>query len=135
MLSIELPAVMENLQVFQEAVIREAELTGFSSKGVFSLQLVLEEVFMNIVNHAYADSESGPVSVAVESAPGEMRIRIEDHGAPFNLLEADKPDTTLDMEDRAIGGMGIMLIRQMAKELSYLREDEKNIVHITMVDS
>lgn len=131
MLSIELPAVIESLRVFQEAASREAEAAGFSPKGILNLQLVLEEILTNIFHHAYGEN-GGPVFVELEAASGEVRIRIEDRGKPFNLLEAEEPDTTSPMEDRMVGGLGIMLIRRLAKHLSYKREAGRNIVEILM---
>jgi len=55
-------------------------------------------------------------------------LTVTDDGHPFNPLEAPEPDTTLPVEERPIGGLGIYLLRKMFDRMDYTRTDGKNRV-------
>ncbi len=55
-----------------------------------------------------------------------MILIIEDDGREFNQLEIGEADTKSSMEDRAIGGLGIHLIRNAMDEAHYIYKNKKN---------
>jgi serine/threonine-protein kinase RsbW len=55
-------------------------------------------------------------------------VTVTDDGHPFNPLDLPEPDTSLPMEDRPIGGLGIHLLRKMSDRMEYERRDGKNQV-------
>ena len=85
------------------------------------LHLVVEELFMNAVMHGYGgDREDGPVWLALHPLAEGVALVMEDDAPPFNVLEeCPAPDTESAVEDRPIGGLGIMLVRNMADHVSY----------------
>ena len=44
----------------------------------------------------------------------------------------EPPDTSLSIEDREIGGLGIHLCREMMDDTFYQRSDERNIVTLSL---
>jgi sigma-B regulation protein RsbU (phosphoserine phosphatase) len=46
----------------------------------------------------------------------------------FDPTEKEKADTTLSAEDRPIGGMGILLVRELMDSINYERTDGKNVL-------
>ena len=50
------------------------------------------------------------------------------------MKERERPDadTTLSVEDREVGGLGIHLARQMADGIRYERRGDRNILTLTM---
>lgn len=135
MLTIELPAVMDNLRLFQQKAAEEAQTADFSPKGILNLELVLEELLTNVIKHAHKAGEDDSVLVALEARAGEINVRIEDRGEPFNLLEAAQPDTSGSLEERPIGGLGIYLVRKLTDSLTYSRVGDRNVVEFVMKDS
>ncbi len=95
------------------------------------LHLVVEELFMNAVMHGYGgDSEGGPVWLALHPLPEGVALIMEDDAPPFNVLkDGPAPDTESAVEDRPIGGLGIMLVRNMADHVSY-EYDKRNRITI-----
>lgn len=91
-----------------------------------TLNLVLEEAFTNIVQYAYADKESHDIEILFCFEHDRLRITIIDDGIPYDPTAREDPDTTLEAEERPIGGLGIFLIRQMMDSVSYHRIDQKN---------
>ena len=83
------------------------------------------------MNHGH-DGGIHEIEIALKSEPDAITIEITDDGRPFDpLSDAPEPDVGAAMEDRAIGGLGIHLVRAMMDEMSYRREGNKN--HITLI--
>lgn len=55
-----------------------------------------------------------------------MLITIRDHGIPFNPLTLTSPDLETELMERPIGGLGILLIKELTDELSWERKEGKN---------
>ena len=49
-----------------------------------------------------------------------------DDGPGFDPLSAPEPDTSLGIEERPIGGLGIALVRRLMDHVEYERRDGKN---------
>lgn len=92
----------------------------------FTINLVLEELGLNIINHAY-HGEAGNFEVIITSEEQALTVELIDDGPPFNvLIDAPIPDTEAAIEDRPIGGLGIHLVKTMMDELEYKREQDQN---------
>ena len=97
----------------------------------FQVDLVLEELVLNVVNHGSGGRE-GEIKIKLVSDEEAVTIQIIDDGRPFDpLTDAPEPDTESSIEDRAVGGLGIHLVRTMMDEVSYRREENKN--HMRLV--
>jgi serine/threonine-protein kinase RsbW len=100
-----------------------------------SLQLVCEEWFTNIVRHGFHsrevdrmdETQAVHVSVWIRER-GVFVITFTDHASPFNPLEHQIPDTMLPAERRAMGGLGIHLIRSIMDRCEYSRVENKNVL-------
>lgn len=57
-------------------------------------------------------------------------LEIKDSGNPFNVLILPDPDTTLDIAEREIGGLGVHLIRTLSDDVSYRRENGQIILRM-----
>ncbi|MEI6456711.1 MAG: SpoIIE family protein phosphatase [bacterium] len=108
------------------------EQWGLPSRVGMELNLVLEELFTNIVFYAFEDGTEHELSVEFErSGPGLMKIRMEDDGKPFNLLDKDISDLDTPLEERKIGGLGIHFVKEMMDKVEYERAGNKNVVLLT----
>ena len=97
----------------------------------FQVDLVLEELVLNFVNHGSRGGE-GEINIELVSDPEAVIIQITDDGRPFDpLTDAPEPDTESGIEDRAVGGLGIHLVRTMMDDVTYRREENKN--HMRLV--
>ncbi len=97
----------------------------------FQVNLVLEELWLNVLNYGHAGGEH-EVDIRLTSDTEALTIEITDDGKPFDpFTEAPEPNVTGDLGDRAIGGLGVYLVRTMMDEWRYKREDGKN--HLILV--
>jgi len=125
-----MPASLDSLQPLTEFVLAGADRAGLPKPERDKLELVLEELLVNVARYAY-EPESGDVEVGYASdQPGELVVEISDKGRAFNPLEAPLPDLSPGLEDRPIGGLGVLLVRSLANSIAYQREDDQNKVSL-----
>ena len=79
--------------------------------------------------YAYAPS-TGEATVRVEKIDGGVTLTFIDSGVAYNPLEQKEPDVTLSAEERQVGGLGIFLVKKTMDDMTYRREDGKNILTI-----
>ncbi|HEV2349980.1 MAG TPA: ATP-binding protein [Terriglobia bacterium] len=126
---LKLPAQMESLRPFTAFVHRAAEEAAFPEMDLGRLDLVMEEVVVNVINYAYADGQPGSIEVGyLVEGPGKLSVQVCDGGRAFDPLAKDPPDLRLGLADRPIGGLGIFLVKQIAHNITYTREGERNIL-------
>ena len=124
-------AVVENLQEVIDFATEKLEARDCPMKTSMQLELVIEEIFVNIASYAY-HPEIGAATFCMEfeENPSAVVITFIDGGKPYNPLEKADPDTTLDIDERDIGGLGIFLVKKNVDEIAYEYSDGKNILRM-----
>ncbi len=119
----QLPAVFEVIEEF-------GERAGWSMEFVLRAQLILEEMVLNVMNHSGA---TDPMVMRLMSGERKAAFEIIDRGIPFDPTQAPTPPErdASSLEDMAIGGLGIHLVRSMVQEMRYRRAGSAN--HLTLV--
>jgi sigma-B regulation protein RsbU (phosphoserine phosphatase) len=92
------------------------------------IKLAVEEAVVNIMEYAYPANTEGTVEIKAEADASQLRFILIDSGAEFDPTEASKADTTLSLDERPIGGLGIFLVRNMLDSINYERKEGKNIL-------
>jgi len=92
--------------------------------------LAMEELATNTINFGYTDNEEHLIGVELNIESDRLVVQYVDDGVYFNPLDVQEPDTSLPVEERPTGGLGILLLRKIADTMTYLREHEKNLVSI-----
>ena len=123
------PAKAAELSKVLAFVIGEAKKAGLPPNRLPYLEFALEEVFTNICQYAY-EVPPGEVRIGVEDAEEVFRVMFADTGQPFDPLKRETPDTTLGLEQRQEGGLGIFLTMRLMHEISYMREHGCNILRL-----
>lgn len=92
------------------------------------LNVALDELLANALSHGRTGLDPASVTVEVTLDQERVTVTITDDGTPFDPFGLDAPDTTLSVEERPIGGLGIHLVGQLMDEVSYQRRDDHNVV-------
>ncbi|MFH1914747.1 MAG: ATP-binding protein [Pseudomonadota bacterium] len=116
---------LESLPLVLDHVMPLAADAGLDPAALPRLDLVLEEILVNVALHAY-DGRPGTFEIECAVRDGRFCCLIRDWGAPFDPLAAPAPDTGADMEQRAVGGLGILLVTHMTDHCRYARTGEAN---------
>ena len=122
------PDALDRINDELESLSRQEE---WPSDLFFTTNLVVEELGLNVINHAYR-GQSGEFEIIITSEEQAITVEIIDNGPPFNMLQdAPAPDVEAEIEERPIGGLGIHLVKTMMDELYYKRDQERN--HLILV--
>lgn len=124
------PATDESLQKAMQTVEEQLEEAGCSPKNQMKIMVALEELFVNVAHYAY-DGEEGQVTLNLDIDGDTMVLKLKDSGKPFNPLDKEDPDITLDAGERQIGGLGIFMVKKTMDDFTYNYEDGQNVVTIT----
>jgi anti-sigma regulatory factor (Ser/Thr protein kinase) len=102
--------------------------SGLAEDDITDVSLLLDEFVSNVIKYGYDDAGEHEIQVVVTIDGRSLTIRIEDDGRAFNPLEAKAPDLTLPIEERPIGGLGILIAKTLADSIDYERTDGRNIL-------
>ncbi len=94
------------------------------------IRLVTEELVVNIADYAYPDGVNDFLDVEIERDEKYITLRFRDGGVPFNPLEQPPPDISLPMEQRRIGGMGLLIVMKKMDAVAYEYTDDKNVLTV-----
>ena len=107
-----------------ESLSLDKSLTG-------RLRLAVEETVVNVMEYAYPQGTTGDVNIRATSNGRRLKFIISDSGIPFNPTEVTAADTTLSAEERPIGGLGILLVRELMDSINYERINGQNVLTLT----
>ena len=129
---VEFEATVENLlklQAYVEGLLEDADVPV---KKTMLISLAVEEIFVNIVNYAYAPGTGmAKVVIEMDKNPSAIHITFYDSGTPYDPLAKEDPDITLSAEERKIGGLGVYLTKTTMDEVSYEYKDGQNVFRMT----
>ena len=123
---IEVPAAAENLSVLQAFLEDFWQAARLPPEAQFAFSLGLEEVFVNVVTHGIAQSGASEVFVTLTADDASIELTLRDDTRAFNPLDLPAPDLEAALEERALGGLGVHLVRTLMDEVSYRRVGDQN---------
>lgn len=100
-------------------------------KDNFQIDLILEEIFTNIVN--YSNTEFITVKTEFNNEKREITIEFIDNGIKFNPLEKEDPLIAETIEDAPIGGRGIFLVKSFSDSINYNYINNENHLKISKI--
>lgn len=146
---LEVEATLDNLATVLRFVEAEAEKAGCPKKETKQLAVAIEELYVNVASYAYTpatgtcsvklqtgvENDTGicivKLQTGVESDTGGwIRILLKDYGKKFNPLLQEPPDITLSADDRPVGGLGILMVKELVDRLEYMHENGENILSV-----
>lgn len=114
---------LERLHAFFDEI---GQRSSWSERLKWDLTLICEELLTNTISYGFPQGGEHHIVMSVHTEPGRVEICLEDSGLPFNPLEQSEPDTTLGVEEREIGGLGIFFVKRLMNEVVYERTSTGN---------
>ncbi len=120
-------AVVENLDKVTDFVNVQLDAMGCPMKIQMKIAIVIDEVFSNIVKYAYSEG-NGEATVLVEAMenPSGVSMTFVDKGSYYDPLQKEDPDITLEINERQIGGLGILMVKKLMDDVRYEYKDGQN---------
>jgi anti-sigma regulatory factor (Ser/Thr protein kinase) len=124
-----LPASPEHLSTINAFL--EREIPENFNGVLFRIEMAVEELLMNIFHYAYETRGAGKAMIRCRQVDldGEafFAVGVRDWGRPYNpLAEAPRPDLKAGVKERAIGGLGIHIVRKVTAHYCYSRDQDAN---------
>ena len=112
-------AQFKSLDAIREFVAREARSAGLDEKEVYRVQLAADEAASNVMEHAYLGMTDGQIEISAQVLDDAFQIVLRDQGRPFDPQEIDEPDIAAPLEERVVGGLGLLFMRKLMDELYF----------------
>ena len=116
--SIKLKAELSEIYALKEFINKTHKLN-------IKLELAIEELFVNIVNYSNADY----IIVNVDY-DGDLTVEFIDNGIEFDPTIHEGSKKSGNIDEVEVGGLGILLAKDYADEMTYTYKDGKNHLKI-----
>jgi len=114
-----------HLTAFVEEICQEV---AFDAATTMQVTLAMEEAVVNVMEYAYPAGTKGTIGIEAQANDVRLKFTITDTGAPFDPTTRGEADTSLSLEERPIGGLGIHLVRQLMDSINYERTEGRNVL-------
>lgn len=119
-------ASLEALFAFVE---RYLATHGLDPSHAFDVNLVIEELFTNMVKYGGGRQE---IAVGLGHAEGVLTIVLKDFDVErWDVTQSPAVDTTRPVLERRAGGLGLHLVGRIADSFSYNYQDRNSTVTVT----
>lgn len=127
------PREMASLEAIVAYVREFLAREGLGETAAFDLDLVLEELFTNLVK--YGRGARGDVEIALERGPLGVSAELREYDAePFDPTQLPEVDVHRPVAERRPGGLGVHFIRTLTKSFAYDHRDRVGVISVTMRD-
>jgi serine/threonine-protein kinase RsbW len=93
-------------------------------RAAHHVALVLDELLTNVATHGGV--LQAPVSVSLTVLPAQVAGEVVDGGKMFDPSREGLVDLSADTDERAVGGLGLLLVRRLTESLAYERVGGRN---------
>ncbi len=112
----------ESITTVAEFVEETLEKFDIPMKTAQKIKIVVDEIYSNIVYYSNADR----AEIECKLNSGMLYLSFYDNGQPYNPLEEKEPDIHAPIEERKIGGLGILIARKIMDKAEYEFSDGFN---------
>ena len=116
------PGTIEAAAEAEAWLMTQSGALGLAEDTEFALNLCLEELFINAVQHGRANL----ATISIWAEADGVRLEFVDDGGPFNPGDAPAKRISGPGEDFEIGGFGAGLLHKFSRRMSYRRSDGRN---------
>ena len=116
------PGTVEAAADAEAWLVRESGALGLAGETTFAINLCVEELFLNAVNHGQANK----ATISIWTEPDGTRLEFVDDGQAFDPTVAAVKRLKGPGTDFEIGGFGAGLVQKFSRRMTYNRADGAN---------
>ena len=125
-LRVTIPARLSEVRELSSMVEAFGDANDLPDPKVFVINLALDELITNTVTHGLEDMADAEIRIRMRVVAGTLILVMEDNGQPFDPTQDTNADVTSSLEERAVGGLGLHLVKSFADRVSYEFVDGRN---------
>ena len=115
-----LPARLSEVRDLSVRVEAFMDANQLPVSKAFVINLALDELIANVVTHGRFRDADPKIEIHLRIDHNDVLIlTMEDNGDLFDPTTDTKPDITSSLEARAVGGLGLHLVKNFADRVSY----------------
>ncbi len=95
-----------------------------SPEIAYGVNLALEELLSNTIEHGYPDDEPHRIEIILRQEGESLVVIVVDDGKAFNPARASAADHGASLED----GLGLLLVNHMMDQVEHQRRADCNVV-------
>lgn len=129
--SLTVPGRYDQIRPICEFVAAGAKDALFSDDDIFHIELACDEACTNIIEHAYAGEDQGPIEVTWVITSDSFTIILTDQGQSFNPTAIPAPPTPQELknldelENVKVGGLGLHFMKKLMDKVIFTFEEGK----------
>ncbi len=104
------------------------EMEKVAMEVICDLKVVVDEMVANTFMYGRSGHQGGWIKLSLERQGNCLNLMIEDNGDPFDPLQQAPAEITGAMQDRPVGGLGLLLVKSLTDVQQYQRAGDKNIL-------
>jgi sigma-B regulation protein RsbU (phosphoserine phosphatase) len=131
-LEVSIAADITEIARVQQATEKFTGETNIDTGAAQKIGIILDELLNNTISYGFDDPKSHEIQVNIELSDDHATLKVSDDGIPFNPFTHSDPDTSLSVEEREIGGLGVMLVKKLTDSQAYQRLSDRNVVTLTI---
>jgi len=101
---------------------------GLDEPGAGRVVLAVDEALTNIIRHAYAGRDDGPIEISMRVSGLELSIVIRDYGQVVHPAAI----RSRDLDDVRPGGLGVHIMHECMDKVTYAPADQGGGTVLTM---
>jgi serine/threonine-protein kinase RsbW len=118
MTTLYLCADLAQLGTIRDFVAEASHDLDVDEESIHDLILAVDEICSNIIRHGYGGL-GGQLEGTVERIVGGVQVTVRDWGIAFDPGSILVPDVEAPLEERALGGLGLFLVRQLMDDVRF----------------
>ena len=120
-LQLQVAVTREGLKQAAEALHHWLAAAGLGCEAAYGAELALEELGSNLLRHASPRGKATRLQIKASERGALLELELTDDGPAFDPSHAPEPNLELPVHQRPIGGVGLLLVRRLAIQLTYER--------------
>jgi anti-sigma regulatory factor (Ser/Thr protein kinase) len=133
---LEIESELQSVGLMAMAVNRICAFCGMNEVEAYQVELCVSEAATNAILHAYDGCPGHEVSLLVSVGKESLLLECADTGKPMapehvTRVTVHSPDLETDETSLREGGRGLLIIRGVMDEVSYVTNDTSNCLRMT----